>query len=135
VSARRRVNREGRPTLALPYQKGYDTMTTRSETTGAGGTASRRVTFQLGHLLATPGVLDLLERHGVSAAMLLACHAAGDWGAIDPEDRGLNEQALRTGARIFSVYPVGQETVWVITNAADDEDIRDATTLLLPSEY
>ncbi len=110
-------------------------MITRSETTGAGGTASRRVTFQLGHVLATPGALDLLERHGVEAITLLVRHAAGDWGTIDPEDRGLNEQALRTGARIFSVYQVGQETVWVITNAADDEDIRDATTLLLPSEY
>jgi hypothetical protein len=95
----------------------------------------QRVPFQLGQLLATPGALDLLERAGVSAATLLARHAACDWGDIDAEDRGLNEQALQTGARIFSVYQVGHETVWVITNAADDDGSRDATTVLLPSEY
>jgi hypothetical protein len=110
-------------------------MATQHNTNGSGSVGRGRVSFQLGQLLATPGALDLLERHGVSAATLLARHAAGDWGEIDAKDRGLNEQALHTGARIFSVYHVGAEAVWVITNAAADDGDRDATTVLLPSEY
>ncbi len=54
----------------------------------------------------------------------------------DLEDRGLNEQALVSGARLFSVYRLSDEvTVWVITNGDDEEGCRDATTVLLPAEY
>ena len=54
----------------------------------------------------------------------------------DPEDKGLNEQALVSGARIFSVYRLSDEvTVWVITNGDDEDGTRDATTVLLPEEY
>jgi hypothetical protein len=38
----------------------------------------------------------------VAPATLLDRHARGDWGAIDPEDQGLNEQALVTGARLLA---------------------------------
>jgi len=62
---------------------------------------------------------------------LFARHWTGDWGEISPEDHGLNEDAIRDGARIFSVYHLeGGGRVWVITEAG-----RHATTLLLPSEY
>ena len=92
--------------------------------------------FPLGQMVATPGALQALEQAGVDVGALLARHAAGDWGDIDPEDQGLNEQALTTGARIFSVYRVGAGvTVWVITNGDDEEGCRDATTVLLPEEY
>ncbi len=48
--------------------------------------------------------MEALEEAGVAVGTLIARHAAGDWGELDLEDRGLNEQALVSGARIFSVY-------------------------------
>jgi hypothetical protein len=84
----------------------------------------------LGQIVATPGAIALLETHAVSPAMLLTRHQAGDWGAICPEDDGLNDRALATGERLLSVYPVGGEKVWIIT-----EWDRSVTTLLLPEEY
>ena len=92
--------------------------------------------FPLGQVVATPGALEALEEAGVAVGTLLARHAVGDWGDLDREDRGLNEQALVSGARIFSVYRLSDEvTVWVITNGDDEEGHRDATTVLLPQEY
>jgi hypothetical protein len=39
-----------------------------------------------------------------------------DWGDIHPEDDGLNEQALETGARILSVYGTADDPnrLWII---------------------
>jgi len=99
-------------------------------------TETRERLFPLGQVVATPGALEALEAAGVAVGTLVARHAAGDWGDLDREDRGLNEQALVSGARIFSVYRISEEvTVWVITNGDDEEGDRDATTLLIPSEY
>jgi hypothetical protein len=57
-------------------------------------------------------------------------HASGDWGDLEEEDRRENELSLRNGWRIFSSYPVGGKTVWIITEAD-----RSVTTILLPEEY
>lgn len=92
--------------------------------------------FALGQTVATPGALDLLRTHGVSSDALLYRHSAGDWGDISPDDRGLNDQALRDGSRIVSVYQLAPEvTVWIITDAEDDEGVRAATTILRPDDY
>lgn len=89
--------------------------------------------FGLGRTAATNGAVDLCEsdRVGANPIRLLARHWTGDWGAICEEDRGLNEDAIRDGARIFSVYPTASgQRLWIITEAN-----RAATTLLLPDEY
>ena len=94
--------------------------------------------FPLGQLVATPGALEVMTRFGINPAALIARHVTGDWGDIDPEDRGLNEQALRDGSRIFSVYGKrgSDDCLWVITDAeADDEGNRLATTILRPVDY
>ena len=94
------------------------------------------VSFSLGHIAITPGALEALRRHGVAPATLLDRHSRGDWGDIDEEDQGLNEQALLTGDRLLSVYPIAEGvTVWVITEAADEDGQRPTTTILLPHEY
>jgi hypothetical protein len=94
------------------------------------------ISFSLGHIAITPGALEALRLHGVTPETLLDRHASGDWGEIDAEDQGLNEQALVTGDRLLSVYPIAEGvTVWAITEAADDEGERAATTILLPEEY
>jgi hypothetical protein len=87
--------------------------------------------FPLGQLVATPGAIEVMERLGIAPLALLSRHVSGDWGDIDPEDKGLNEAALETGARIFSVYgPPGDHRLWVITEAD-----RSATTILRPEDY
>ena len=58
----------------------------------------------------------------------VARHATGDWGLLNPHDRQQNEDALRQGGRLVSVYQssTGQR-FYVIT-----ESSRDLTTVLLP---
>jgi hypothetical protein len=90
-----------------------------------------RPRFSLGQIYATPGALAACEEAGTTLLPYFARHATGDWGDIHPDDRGLNEQALIEGSRIFSVYALPTaKTLWVITEAD-----RSATTALLPSEY
>ena len=87
--------------------------------------------FPFGRIVATPGALTAMEEACIDGLALLARHGRGDWGAIDAEDVGLNEEALRTGARLLSVYPLPSGVViWIITEAD-----RSATTLLLPEDY
>ena len=92
-----------------------------------------RALFPLGRVVATPGALAVMERLGIDPAALISRHVTGDWGAIHPDDRGLNEQALADGSRILSVYgddSATDERLWVITEAD-----RAATTILRPDEY
>jgi hypothetical protein len=90
--------------------------------------------FPLGTVVATPGAIERMEHHGMDPAGLLARHLSGDWGDIHPDDRGLNEQALRHGARLLSVYgedKTGEDSrIWIITEAD-----RSATTILRPEDY
>lgn len=87
--------------------------------------------FPLGRIVATPAALNALEEANVSGLSLLGRHLRGDWGTIHPGDVGLNEEALKNGARIFSVYPLKTgEVIWVITEAD-----RASTCLLLPDDY
>jgi len=85
----------------------------------------------LGVLSATVGALAACAAGLTTPPALFARHWTGDWGEISPEDHGLNEDAIRDGARVFSVYHLqGGGRVWIITEAG-----RHATTLLRPSEY
>ncbi len=84
----------------------------------------------LGHLVASPGALEVVREHGVDVVALLRRHAAGDWGRVSPEDAHGGDLAVRHGARVLSAYPTPGGTLWVLTEAD-----RSATTVLLPSEY
>ncbi len=91
---------------------------------------------QLGQIVATPGALAALAAADTSPSTLLRRHVAGDWGDLDPHDRAANAAALRDGSRLLSAYTLAHGvTVWIITEAADDDGHRPATTLLLPEEY
>ena len=47
-----------------------------------------------------------------------------------------NDQSLVDGSRILSAYrTLKNERLWIITEAADDQGHRAATTILKPSEY
>ncbi len=85
--------------------------------------------FSLGHTGITPGAKDGLPPGDVQTA--LTRHARGDWGDVCDDDRQANEDALITGARLFSVYHTATGVkFWIITEAD-----RSVTTVLLPEEY
>jgi hypothetical protein len=92
--------------------------------------------FPPGRLAATPGALEALEASGQTPDFFIAKHLAGDWGEVGAEDWQANDEALLHGDRLLSAYrTLKGMKLWVITEAADDDGIRAATTILLPDEY
>ena len=86
--------------------------------------------FQLGAVVATPGALQLCEKHKVNQLSLIGRHIRGDWGDLCTEDISANVDALAYDGRVLSSYLISGTKVYVIT-----EWDRSATTLLLASEY
>ncbi len=87
--------------------------------------------FAPGMVVATPGAVELLAHHGREPSEYLARHASGDWGDLGAFDRRENDRALKTGARLFSSYELGEgHRIWIIMEAD-----RSSTCLLLPEEY
>lgn len=96
----------------------------------------RNLRFSLGQIVATPAALEAIQASSQSPAEFLDRHARCDWGDMSEEDRALNNDALRDGSRILSAYVTSKGTkLWIITEAADDNGQRSATTILLPDEY
>jgi hypothetical protein len=94
--------------------------------------------FSLGKLVATPSALEAIKEEGMRPFDFVARHAKGDWGDdLSEEDRLLNDESVKDGSRILSAYvlPKTQERLWCITEAQGDHGQREATTLLLSSEY
>jgi hypothetical protein len=88
--------------------------------------------FPLGHVVATPGAIDVLDRTGTNVTTLLWRHQNGDFGSLRAADVRLNLQAIVVGLRMLSCYEIGvsRERVWIIT-----ERDRSVSTVLLPGEY
>lgn len=92
--------------------------------------------FSLGHVVATPGALEALSDAGQTPDFFLDQHSAGNWGEVDGEDWKANDQAVVDGSRLLSAYQTLRNVrIWIITEAADDEGKREATTILLPTDY
>jgi hypothetical protein len=80
--------------------------------------------------------LKAIAEAGQSPEFFLGKHVAGDWGELGNEDKRANEQALVDGSRLLSAYRTLRNVrIWIITEAADDNGKRAATTILLPAEY
>lgn len=88
--------------------------------------------FSLGKIVMTSGIADLVAAGKVDILPLISRHATGDWGDVCSHDRQLNDDAVGSGNRILSCYPISSEVgkVWIIT-----EWDRSYTTVLLPDEY
>ncbi len=85
--------------------------------------------FNPGRLMITRNAKDVLPRVEIDAA--INRHLSGDWGDVCQSDWQLNEDALKKGDRLMSVYHTQDgEKFWIIT-----ESDRSATTVLLPSDY
>ena len=93
-------------------------------------TPSRTIRLPLGHVIATPGALEVVRDHGLDVVGLLHRHRDGDWGAVSDHDAQANDHAVAHGARVLSAYETAGGRLWIITEAD-----RSATTVLLPSEY
>ena len=126
------ILKQGHALPPLAVQLGY--IKVRNETTMSNLTVPPK--FSFGQVLATPAALQTLEDAGQSPAFFLDCHIQGNWGEVNDEDKRLNDQALVDGSRLLSAYKTLKgERLWIITEAADDEGKRAATTILTPSEY
>lgn len=92
-------------------------------------TLPRPAFVPLGRTVATPAALAVVSSLDIATA--LRRHASGDWGEVDPDDRAANDDAVRSGERLLSVYRTASGTTfWVLTEAD-----RSATTVLLPDDY
>ena len=92
-------------------------------------TPSDSMKVPLGRIVATPAALGTVSQPDIVAA--LRRHASGDWGDVDPDDRAANDDALKSGERLLSVYQSATGTTfWVLTEAD-----RSVTTVLLPDDY
>jgi len=85
-------------------------------------------TFQLGQVVSTPAALELIPSDVILAS--LARHLRNDWGDCTPEDAQANDDALKTGGRLLSVYHHNDTKFWIITEAD-----RSSTCVLLPEDY
>lgn len=94
---------------------------------------NRRLPVSLGRLVATPGALETFFQQELAEA--LARHQTGDWGDLDAEDKRANDDALVSGARLLSAYVFREQKVYVITEATNEDGIRESTCVLLPDEY
>lgn len=93
--------------------------------------AERKHRFPLGQIVATTQCLSELESSGQTPLEFIQQHANGQWGLVCEEDRQANEDALRDGDRLLSVYKTKLGTkLYCIT-----EWDRSVTTLLCSSEY
>lgn len=85
--------------------------------------------FNPGKLMITRNAKDTLPHSEVDAA--ISRHLHGDWGELCDSDRQVNEDALKHGGRLLSVYHTRDDVkFWIITEAD-----YSATTVLLPSDY
>jgi hypothetical protein len=93
--------------------------------------ANAKLLFSLGQTVASPACLAKLQESNQSPNEFFFRHQRGDWGLVDEHDRHANEDALKNGARLMSVYrlEIGIK-IWCITEAD-----RASTCLLLPDEY
>lgn len=97
----------------------------------AASNAASMPRFDLGRIVMTRAVNDLVADGVFKPLTLLKRHVFGDWGDVTGGDAQRNEQSLQDGDRLMSVYNVSSTlTIWIITEAD-----RSATTLLLPEDY
>ena len=94
--------------------------------------------FSLGHVVATPAALALIQEHRASVPELLHRHLTGDWQEMCKPDRDANWVAVLEGeTRVFSSFDIAPKNqagkpvkIWVIT-----EWDRSVTTILRQEDY
>jgi len=85
--------------------------------------------FKLGRLVITTNSLKILKQQEVFDA--LKRHAQCDWGDVVDDDWVINDESVKNGDRLVSVYHDSNKEKFYIITEAD----RSATTVLLPEDY
>ena len=94
-----------------------------------------RPKFELGQIVATSEALDAITDAKQMPDFFLEKHVQGDWGEVGTEDKLANDQAVTSGERILSAYrTLLNKSIWIITDATDEDGNRAATTITLPGE-
>ena len=89
--------------------------------------------FSLGKLVMTRAVHDKMNSDIDFAIGVLESferYNRCDWGDLCEEDKAENELALKDSERIFALYNIGSDKIYIIT-----EWDRSVTTILFPYEY
>jgi len=87
--------------------------------------------FDLGRLIMTGSIHQLMMIHELNPLYYVGCHLTGNWGEVEQEDKERNEEALLKGGQLISEYNVLDPAVRIrITTEAD----RSCTTVSLPSD-
>jgi len=93
--------------------------------------------FELGQVVSTQGALAACQQEYLQSCLIR--HVSGDFGTVCLEDWQTNVEAITSGDRILSAYPIdpalpcngfGENCLWIIT-----ESDRSVTTFHLPDEY
>ena len=96
---------------------------------GGGGPLRRPPLFDLGQTFVTANAQMKLHPEDIQKA--LSSHQSGDWGEVDLEDWGANQNALADGLRLLSVYHDRHRVKFYIITEAD----RSITPVMLPEDY
>lgn len=89
--------------------------------------------FSLGKLVMTKAVHDRMNSDIDFAIGVLESferYLNGNWGDLCESDKAENEKALKDDERIFALYSIGTEKIYIIT-----EHDRSVTTILFSYEY
>ncbi len=84
--------------------------------------------FTLGEIVVKPEAARLMAMQRINPASLLR-HVTGDWGDAGQDQKRTNDEAVREGGRVLSVYGKGRRQLYVMTDAD-----RRTTTIMTAQE-
>jgi len=101
----------------------------------------KSVVVDLGQIVMSQGVKDLVENNKIDLDKFLDRHARADWGEISDEDANINNLVLQDApkkGRLFSSYVYDENDdnneVWILTEWYEGSH-GFTTHARLPSEY
>ena len=90
--------------------------------------------FPLGDIGVTSGFVAKMgdpDRAALEVKIALARHQSGDWGQCCAFDKEINDEAVKTGGRVLSVYLTDDAVRFYVITDWD----RAHTTVMLCDEY
>jgi hypothetical protein len=86
--------------------------------------------FPLGEVTVSLSADQAMVRRGIRPEVLVERHRRGEWGDVDEALRRENNAAVKHGFRVLSVYNLGGETFYIVT-----ESDRSVTAIFLHEYY
>jgi hypothetical protein len=79
--------------------------------------------LKLGDLVVTQLASSLLQNTHRKVGEFLDRHCSGDWGDLSEQDKNTNNLNLMVGNSVLSMYLVGGEQLFVLTNSKENQTI------------